>query len=99
MVCEGAGARLWKRQRGIREGGAVRLKLCCLPSHLPGLEQLLERLGGGFAWYASLGIGFVSASDLAPEDLSAARQELTSRGGSLVILAGPQALRAAGDPC
>jgi len=82
----------------VRTQGVVRLKLACLPSALPVLAPHLDRLGGRFAWYGSLGIGFASLDEVAPAELIAVREILVAMGGSLVIQAGPASLRAQVDP-
>jgi glycolate oxidase FAD binding subunit len=85
-------APFWRRHDAIRTGGSLRLRLASLPSQLPAVDSVLRPLlaslrSGGFAWYATLGIGFVSGepSDETPGAIRAARAALVSGGGWLAI--------------
>lgn len=92
----------WTAHDRARAARPLRAKLAALPSQLAAVDTLVAPLlgalrGGTFAWYASLGIGFV-AGDLADADaaqaaLLAARAALIAMRGSLVIEASPPALR------
>ena len=88
----------WQRAEAPRQNAALRCRLATLPTHLPALEPLLRALlgtlsTGQFAWYATLGIGFVSGEAGAPElvlpALGAARETLVASGGSLIVDAAP----------
>jgi glycolate oxidase FAD binding subunit len=97
----------WARHDAVRAGGELRLKLAALPSRLPQVAPLAARLlgalrGGGFAWYATLGLGFVSGevadAAAAASAIEAARAALVAAGGSLVVEEAPAAIRDAVDP-
>jgi glycolate oxidase FAD binding subunit len=86
----------------------VRVKIAALPSALETVERgvfgpLAAALGdAGAVWYPTLGLGFAGGTPgdaaAAASAVSAARGELEKGGGSLVLLAAPQAVRAAADP-
>jgi len=96
------------RARARRDGtGApppLAAKLAALPSQLAAVAAAVAPLlaalpGGTFAWYTSLGIGFIAgriadgADDRARAALAATRAALVAIGGSLVVEASPPALR------
>ncbi|WP_394825592.1 FAD-binding oxidoreductase [Pendulispora albinea] len=99
-------ASFWTRHDRARDG-ALRIKLAALPSQLPAVAArvapLMDALHGGtFAWYATLGLGFVGGTVADPEAAAAAmqraREALTAEGGSLVVIDAPSAVRAHVDP-
>jgi glycolate oxidase FAD binding subunit len=82
----------WGRHDAVRTAGPLRLKLAALPSRLPAVEALLAPLFAAlrcaaFAWYATLGIGFVAGEpgEGAAEAVAAARAGLVHQGGWLVV--------------
>jgi glycolate oxidase FAD binding subunit len=99
---EGA-SRFWSEHGELRSAPPLRAKLAALPSSveilsrdvLPGLAAAMPGLR--FAWYATLGLGFVGAAPADPVDAAAAigsaREKVTGLGGSLVLEAAPQAVR------
>jgi len=99
-----AAKKLWAEHDLLRTTGALRLKFTGLPGQLPSIDAewlapLLRLLGGGqAAWYATLGIGFVSGEVIDVERtfraLQSFRSALVARGGSLVLSAAPTELRA-----
>ena len=102
-LCQLAGAErlveeadFWRRHDAVRTGGPLRLRLGALPSRLPALEAtlapLLGSLGGrSFAWYATLGLGFVAGvpSEATAAALASARSALAREGGWVVVEASP----------
>ena len=105
---ESAARALWARHDAARRAGTVRVKIAALPSALEAVEfgvfaPLAEAFGEvACVWYPTLGLGFAGGS---PRDasvgavaLEAARDSLAQGGGSLVLLAAPEAVRAAADP-
>lgn len=110
---EAAARAVWARHDAARRGGTVRVKVAALPSALASVERgvfapLSDALGdpaASFVWYPTLGLGFAGGS---PRDsasiaavataLGAARRTLAEGGGSLVVLAAPEAVRTAVDP-
>jgi glycolate oxidase FAD binding subunit len=91
-------AEFWRRHDAVRNGGPLRLRLGSLPSRLPALEAtiapLLGSLGGSsFAWYATLGLGFVAGvpSEATAAALASARGALAREGGWVVVEAAPDA--------
>jgi glycolate oxidase FAD binding subunit len=100
-----AASSFWERHDSLRIGSPVSVKLAALPGQLeaigsdvvPLLEGGLDKLG--FAWYATLGLGFVSGHAIAtdPEKsagaVSSARAALERLGGSLVLQAAPPFVR------
>jgi len=88
----------WQRHDAVRKGGPFRVRLGALPSRLPALEAtlapLLGSLGGGaFAWYATLGLGFVAGvpSEATGAALASARTVLAREGGWAIVEASPDA--------
>lgn len=84
-----------------RTTGTLRAKLTALPTRLESVDALVAPLlgalaGGSFAWYATLGIGFVSGdvtdAPAAASALEAARAGVVAAGGSLVITAAPASI-------
>ena len=104
-MCELAGAErlvdeaaFWRRHAAVRNGGPFRLRLGALPSRLPALEATLAPLigslgGSSFAWYATLGLGFVAGvpSEGTAAALASARSALAHEGGWGVVEASPDA--------
>ena len=106
-LAEGASAGFWRRHDEVRAGRGLQLRLAAQPAHLAAIDALVAPIEGalhpsGFAWYPMLGAGFVSGevADAASVNaaLSAARDALVQREGSLVIEAAPAEVRAAIDP-
>jgi glycolate oxidase FAD binding subunit len=90
QVTRAGGARVapgefWPRHDAIRAGGPWRVKVATLPTRLEAV-----RLGGAFAWYATLGIGFASG-ELSAREIEAARADLVAAGGSLIVEQAPDA--------
>lgn len=94
--------------RGAGDGGGLGLKLAALPSAFGAIEEatrpLFEALpDAGFAWYATLGLGFFSAPLLdgaalgVRSAIESARLALVALGGSLVIERAPLGVRASID--
>ncbi|HWL88260.1 MAG TPA: FAD-binding oxidoreductase [Polyangiaceae bacterium] len=106
-LSEDAAARFWKRHDEARTGGALRIRIAALPSHLPATASLLSPLfaalhGAHFVAYATLGLTFVTGEiadvPAATAALLAARSALTGSGGSLVVDDAPADVRANVDP-
>ncbi len=101
-----AGAALsWRaRHDALRTAAPLRAKLAALPTHIEPiaadvLPPLFGALGNpGFVWYATLGLGFLSGTPAdtaaAAGALRAARDEVLSLGGSLILEAAPAPVRA-----
>jgi glycolate oxidase FAD binding subunit len=96
----------WQRAEAPRQSGSLRCRLTALPTDLPRLEPLVQALlgtlhAGHFAWYATLGIGFIAGDAGAPETvlpaLQTARDALVAGGGSLTVDAAPSAVADAFD--
>jgi len=52
----------WQRHDAIRTGGNLRLRIAALPSQFADVDRAIAPLSNAsFAWYATLGLGFVSA--------------------------------------
>lgn len=95
--------RFWLRHDAVRTGGPLRLKIAALPNAVEMLSNsvatpLLGGLtGGGFVWYPTFGVGFITGAPIDDEQSAAAiesaRQVLRTAGGSLTIEAAPAALR------
>jgi glycolate oxidase FAD binding subunit len=91
----------------MRREGTVRAKIAAMPSAIEVVERdVFAPLGGvlgGAAclWYPTLGLGFAGGSpaDAASvaEALAASRRALEQAGGSLVLLAAPESVRAGTD--
>jgi glycolate oxidase FAD binding subunit len=103
---ESAEQSFWERAEAPRQSGSLRCRLTALPTHLPALEALVQALLGTleaahFAWYATLGIGFVAGDPGAPQAvlsaLEAAREALVAGGGSLTMDAAPSSVAASFD--
>ena len=84
----------WSRHDATRGGGSLRVKIGSLPSKIVEVDQTIAPILGAmrnasFAWYATLGIGFLSGEvdDTASvtRSLQAARRSLT-----VVVEANPQ---------
>jgi glycolate oxidase FAD binding subunit len=100
-----AAGSFWERHDQLRVGSPVSAKLAALPGQLqaivsdvlPALTDGLE--DPGFAWYATLGLGFVSGRAVAtdPEKsagaVSSARATLERLGGSLTLRSAPPFVR------
>jgi glycolate oxidase FAD binding subunit len=95
----------WRRAETPRTSCSLRLRVAALPAQLPEVQRAIEPLlgvleGGRFAWYATLGIGFIAGDPAATADIPAvlagiagARGVAQSVGGSLIVDAAPGALR------
>ena len=102
-----AAAALWSRHDAARRRGSFRAKVAALPARFEDVERrVLAPLSAALScpdgvWYPTLGLGFLggdagSAPSVAAEVLSA-RSALAEGGGTLVILAASDAVRAAAD--
>lgn len=84
----------WRRHDAARAAGPLRLKVAALPSQLPAIEAIVAPLLGGlrgasFAWYATLGAGFVSGEGVGlGQPIEATRAALVAAGGWLVVESG-----------
>jgi glycolate dehydrogenase FAD-binding subunit len=105
-LSEGEAAGFWGRHEAARSQAQLRARVTALPTHLQNVESFLaplyaELAEADFAWYASLGIGFVSGrprdTTAAISALSVARAGAVQGGGSLVVEAAPPELRAGFD--
>jgi glycolate oxidase FAD binding subunit len=95
------------RHDATRGGGAFRAKLAALPAAfgavaretLGPLTAVLDR--PGCVWYPTLGLGFVSGEPVdvraTASAVASARTKLGAGGGSLLVHAAPEALRATVD--
>jgi len=83
VLSETAAAAFWSRHDEVRIGGPVRARISSLPSRLPVLDPLLPP--APFAWYATLGIGFL-AGDVAGSDIEALRAAALKTGGRRFVL-------------
>lgn len=95
-------AQLWNRHEAVRNAGTIRLKVAALPSAIETVAgsviPLLGSLsGGGFVWYPSAGLGFVTGTPVGHEEsasaIRSARTFLEQGRGSLTIHAAPLAVR------
>jgi glycolate oxidase FAD binding subunit len=95
-------AQFWSRHEAVRNAGTMRLKVAALPSAIEtvagSLIPLLGSLsGGGFVWYPSAGLGFVTGTPVGAEEsagaIRSARAILERGRGSLTIHAAPLAVR------
>lgn len=95
-------SQFWQRHEALRSTGELRFRVQLLPSKLAQAEALLQPLLSGLeapegAWYATLGIGFYSASVLDAgatlAALAGARSAVSELGGALVIEAAPASVR------
>jgi len=92
----------WRRHDAVRTAAPLRVRVAGLPTRLPAIAASLDGLGD-LAWYATLGIGFAGGAVAQPAAaaiaaMTAARTQLVSDGGSLVVEAAPVELRRAIDP-
>ena len=99
----GEAQRFWQRHDQMRTTASLRIKLAALPSAIetlsnsiiPPLLGSLQR--GGFVWYPTLGLGFVTGTPTVNQETAAAigtaREALVQAGGSLTIEAAPPAIR------
>jgi len=95
----------WQRHDLVRSEGLLRIRVNALPTELALVEAQLAPLLTGleqprFAWYASLGLGFVSGRPVTDHTLRAllqARAGVVRTGGSLVVLAAPAEIRQSFD--
>jgi glycolate dehydrogenase FAD-binding subunit len=103
-VLDGAAATaLWARHDALRAAPAFRAKLAALPTSIEQLASetlppLLDALENpGWAWYATLGVGFVTGEPRSVEAVASAvasaRAHLARSGATLVLQAAPPALR------
>lgn len=76
-------AGFWKRHDAVREGDGLRVRVAALPSQLAAVDAAIAPLGGAFAWYATLGLGFVHVAFA--DELRAAREALVKLGGWLIV--------------
>jgi glycolate oxidase FAD binding subunit len=106
LMTTGASA-LRARHDAVREAGVFRARVAALPSRLAAVEALVAPAlaaleGAAFTWYPALGLGWLAGS---PADvpalcaaLAAARKELVSMGGALVLEEAPAGVRASVEP-
>jgi glycolate oxidase FAD binding subunit len=95
--------RLWLRHDAVREGGPLRLKIAALPNAIETVSKsvVAPLLGGltdgGFVWYPTFGIGFITGTPIDNERsalaIESARHVLIPAGSSLTIEAAPAAIR------
>jgi glycolate oxidase FAD binding subunit len=95
----------WVRHDAVRAGSPLRIRFAALPTRLPAAEAWLAPVlallrGGAFAWYASLGVGYVCgdpADDAAAlaAALTQARAAFVAAGGWLVVEAAPEGVAGA----
>lgn len=107
ILDEAGASRLWSEYDELRSTPPLRAKVAALPSSveilsrdvLPGLAAVMPGLR--FAWYATLGLGFVGATPGDPVDAAAAigsaRENLARLGGTLVLEAAPSSVRSLVD--
>jgi len=84
----------WSRHDATRGGGSLRVKIASLPSKIAEVDKTIAPLLGAmrnasFAWYATLGLGFISGD---VDDVAAATHSLlaTRQSLSIVLEANPQ---------
>ena len=104
----GAARQIWERHDAARTRGGLRLKLVVPPSRFERLEpEALLPLCAALrtpllAWYATLGIGFVSGevndASAAVAAIDRARTAAVALGGSLTVVDAPREVRALVDP-
>jgi glycolate oxidase FAD binding subunit len=83
----------WRRHDEIRAAGPVRLKIATLPSAIDVVAPLVGLLtGGGFVWYPTLGLGFLTGATTADQEVAAAIRT-ARRTLALTIEAAPLAVR------
>ena len=99
--------RFWRSHDEIRAAGPMRLKIAALPSAIemamhdvfPPLLGVLA--GGGFVWYPTFGLGFLTGATKTDQEIAAsirtARKTLVEAGGALTIEAAPSAVRKLAD--
>ena len=101
-LSENAAADFRARHDLVRESGELRVRLAALPSGLGAVDAFSAPLlgaltNGAFAWYAAIGVGWISGAVTEPSAAAAAlatlRDGLTGKGGSLVLECTPPALR------
>jgi len=104
---EPAAAAFWAEHASARERGPFRARLAAPPAAAEAMAASLEALvralpGGSAGWYPTLGLGFAGGAPAGAAavaaSLGAARQALGALGGSVVVSAAPEAVRAALDP-
>jgi glycolate oxidase FAD binding subunit len=100
---ESAARAFWARHDALRTENSLRGRLALLPARIESVageilpELLLSLDDPGFAWYATLGLGFFSGSPGDAGSVSAAvlaaRGRVAERGGTLTLDAAPKAIR------
>jgi glycolate dehydrogenase FAD-binding subunit len=99
-------AAFWERQDTVRTQPELRVRVSALPMHLREVEAFLAPLiatlhGYSFAWYATLGIGFLSGRPSTTaalvDALTLARAGAVKGGGALVVEAASAELRGCFD--
>jgi glycolate oxidase FAD binding subunit len=101
MLALGRGERddgaFWQRHDAIRTSGSLRVRIASLPSRIVDVDKAVAPLLGAirnasFAWYATLGLGFVSGD---VDDAAAVSQSLLAarHSLSLVLEAAPAEIR------
>jgi glycolate oxidase FAD binding subunit len=99
----GDATHFWQRHDAVRTSGPLKLKIAALPNAIEMVSKsvvapLLDGLtDGGFVWYPTFGVGFITGTPIDDERSAAAiesaRQVLTAARGSLTIQAAPAAIR------
>jgi glycolate oxidase FAD binding subunit len=96
IVDDDAAAAFWHRHDEVRAAVPLRVRVAGLPTRFPSIAALVAGLGD-LAWYANLGLGFAGGAVGDPARavaaMTAARAQLVSEGGSLVVEAAPAELR------
>jgi glycolate oxidase FAD binding subunit len=88
----------WRRHDEIRAAGPMRLKIAALPSAIElVMRDVVAPLrgvlsGGGFVWYPTLGLGFLTGATTKDQEIAAAIQT-ARRSLVLTIEAAPLAVR------
>ena len=98
---------LWSRHDGVRRHGTFRSKVAALPTRFDEIERkVLAPLAGALespecVWYPTLGLGFLGGDAVSAPAVAASvrsgRNTVAEGGGTLVVLAAPDAVRAATD--
>jgi glycolate dehydrogenase FAD-binding subunit len=97
LGAEDSGENFWEGHDATRSGGPVRIRIAALPWRFAEVARIIEQLQPSrFAWYATLGIGFLECGGHAAA-LQAARSSVVEIGGSLVIESAPHDVRSAID--
>ena len=87
----------WPRHVAVRSGGTLRVRIAALPSQIVEVDKAMAPLLGAlrnasFAWYATLGLGFVSG-DLDDVDGATGAILAARRSFSLIVERAPDEMR------